>query len=74
MPHRHAGYLDVISARIRMRHHKALSRAQIVRGLLEFMVRSGIDFSQFSSSDAMVRYLVVHLRGKRSKPKKRHSR
>jgi hypothetical protein len=60
MSDRHVGYLDVMSVLIRMRHHKAISRAEIIRALVEFMGRSRIDFTQFASVDNMVEYLIRH--------------
>lgn len=60
MLERHAGYLDVMSVLIRMRHHKAISRAEIIRAFVEFMGRSGIDFTQFASVDEMVEYLTEY--------------
>jgi len=59
---RHTGYIDIISVLIRLRHHTPLSRAQILRALIEFMQQSGIDFSQFASMDQMVAYLVEYLK------------
>lgn len=58
MLERHAGYLDVMSVLIRMKHHKAISRAEIIRALVDFMERSRIDFSQFATADEMVVYLI----------------
>jgi hypothetical protein len=58
MLERHAGYLDVMSVLMRMRHHKAISRAEIIRAFVEFMERSGIDFTQFATVEAMVEYLT----------------
>jgi hypothetical protein len=60
MLERHAGYLDVMSVLIRMRHHKAISRAEIIRAFVEFMMRSRIDFSQFATAERMVTYLVAY--------------
>lgn len=62
MLERHAGYLDVMSVLIRLRHHKAISRAEIIRALVEFMIRSKIDFKQFATTDEMVTFLVAHFR------------
>ena len=58
MPERHVGYLDVMSVLIRMRHHKAVSRAELIRALIEFMERSGIDFTQFATGDDIVDYMT----------------
>jgi hypothetical protein len=40
---RRAAYLDVMSVLIRLKHHKAMARAEIIRALVEFMIRSNID-------------------------------
>ena len=60
MLERHAGYLDVMSVLIRLRHHKAISRAEIIRALVEFMIRSKIDFKQFATVEEMVQFLVQY--------------
>lgn len=60
MLERHVGYLDVMSVLIRMRHHEVVSRAEIIRAFVEFMERSGIDFTQFATADAMVEYLIAY--------------
>lgn len=62
MLERHAGYLDVISVLIRMRHHKVVSRAEIIRAFVEFMQRSGIDFTQFATVHEMVEFLTEYFR------------
>jgi hypothetical protein len=62
MLERHAGYLDVMSVLIRMRHHRAISRAEIIRAFVEFMERSGIDFTQFSDVEEMVGYMTAYFR------------
>ena len=62
MLERHAAYLDLISVMIRMRHQKAIARTGIVRSLIEFMLRSGVDYSQFASVADMVVHLVGHFR------------
>jgi hypothetical protein len=62
MSDRHVGYLDVMSVLIRMRHHKAISRAEIIRAFVEFMDRSRIDFSQFATAEDMVEYLIEYFR------------
>jgi hypothetical protein len=62
MLERHAGYLDVMSVLIRMRHHRAISRAEIIRAFIEFMERSSIDFTQFSSVEEIVTYMTAYFR------------
>jgi hypothetical protein len=55
---RHIAYLEAVSAAIRRRRCAVVSRAAIIRALIEFMQRSGIDFSRFGSADEMVPFLV----------------
>ncbi|HEV7763925.1 MAG TPA: hypothetical protein VGQ76_02885 [Thermoanaerobaculia bacterium] len=62
MLERHIGYLDVMSVLIRMRHHTAISRAEIIRAFVEFMQCSGLDFSQFATAEEMTGYLVEYFR------------
>jgi hypothetical protein len=57
---RHTVYLDVMSVLIRARHHKSLTRAEIIRALIEFMQKSGIDFTRFATATEMVAFLVAH--------------
>ncbi len=59
---RHVAYLDILSVLIRLRRRKALSRAELVRAFIEFMERSGIDFTRFATLDEMIQYLVAHFR------------
>jgi hypothetical protein len=55
---RHAAYLDVVSVLVRLKHHKAIARAEIIRALVEFMIRSNIDFAQFATAEEMTTFLV----------------
>ncbi|HYU26445.1 MAG TPA: hypothetical protein VEO74_14645 [Thermoanaerobaculia bacterium] len=59
---RHVAYLDVVSVLIRLRHHRAMSRAEILRGLVEFMERSRIDFSRFATVAELTDHLAAHFR------------
>lgn len=59
---RHVGYLDIMSVLMRMRHGKAIARAELIRAFVEFMDRSGIDFTQFASMDDMVTFLTERFR------------
>jgi hypothetical protein len=59
---RHAAYLDVMSVLIRLKHHKAMARAEIIRALVEFMIRSNIDFARFATAEEMVTFLVARFR------------
>ncbi|MGZ5446406.1 MAG: hypothetical protein ACXW5U_32260 [Thermoanaerobaculia bacterium] len=60
MDHRQVAYLDLVGVAIRVRHFTAITRAEIVRALVEFMEKSGIDFSKFSTVEAMVEYLTEY--------------
>src|ERR1051325_8256405 len=58
---RHVAYLDRLAIDIRLKHGKAISRAEIIRGLIEAAFQSGIDLSQAESIDTLVDLLVVLL-------------
>ena len=51
---RHVAYLDRLAIDIRLKHGKAISRAEIIRGLIEAAFQSGIDLSQAESTDSLV--------------------
>ncbi len=55
---RHVAYLDRLAIDIRLKHGKAISRAEIIRGLIEAAIQSGIDLSQAESLDTLVNLLV----------------
>src|ERR1700755_1037492 len=55
---RHVAYLDRLAIDIRLKHGKAISRAEILRGLIEAAFQSGIDLSQAESIDTLVDLLV----------------
>lgn len=59
---RHVGYLDIMCVLMRMRHGKAIARAEVIRAFVEFMDRSGIDFTQFASIEDMVAFLAERFR------------
>lgn len=59
---RHVAYLDMVAIFIRLRQRKALSRAELLRAFVEFMERSGIDFTRFATREEMVRYLAAYFR------------
>jgi hypothetical protein len=50
---------------IRLKHGKAISRAEIIRGLIEAAFQSGIDLSQADSIDSLVDLLIGSSSGKR---------
>ena len=58
MDQRQVAYLDLVGVAIRFRHFTAVTRAEIVRALVEFMENSGIDFSEFPTVEALVAYLT----------------
>lgn len=60
MDHRHVAFLDLVGVTIRLRHYQAITRAEIIRALVEFMEKSGIDFSQFATVEAMAEYLTKY--------------
>ena len=55
---RHVAYLDRLAIDIRLRHGKAISRAEIIRGLIEASAHSGVDLSQADSIDSIVDLLT----------------
>lgn len=56
---RHVAYLDRLAIDIRLRHGKAISRAEIIRGLIEASKESGVDLSQADSIDTIVELLTT---------------
>ena len=56
---RHVAYLDRLAIDIRLKHGKAISRAEIIRGLIEASFQSGIDLSQADSIDQIVELLTI---------------
>ncbi len=54
---RHVAYLDRLAVDIRLRHGKAISRAEIIRGLIEAAVQGGLDLSHADSMDQLVELL-----------------
>jgi hypothetical protein len=54
---RHVAYLDRLAVDIRLKHGKAISRAEIIRGLIEAAVQGGLDLSQAESMDQLVELL-----------------
>src|SRR5437588_11459098 len=55
---RHVAYLDRLAIDIRLKHGKAISRAELIRGLIEAAITSGIDLSQADSIDTLVELLT----------------
>lgn len=54
---RHVAYLDRLAIDIRLKHGRAISRAEIIRGLIEAAFQSGTDLSQADSIDSIVEIL-----------------
>ncbi|HUP46271.1 MAG TPA: hypothetical protein VM779_12240 [Thermoanaerobaculia bacterium] len=65
---RHVAYLDRLAIDIRLRHGKAISRAELIRGLIEAAFQSGVDLSQADSIDTLVEVLTSNA------PKKKAAR
>jgi hypothetical protein len=55
---RHVAYLDRLAIDIRLKHGKAISRAELIRGLIEAAFQSGVDLSQADSIDTLVDLLA----------------
>src|SRR5437016_11876367 len=55
---RHVAYLDRLAVDIRLKHGKAISRAEIIRGLIEAAFQSGIELYQADSIDTLVGLLT----------------
>ncbi len=55
---RHVAYLDRLAIDIRLKHGRAISRAEIIRGLIEAAIQSGRDLSQANSLDTLVELLT----------------
>lgn len=51
---RHVAYLDRLAIDIRLKHGRAISRAEIIRGLIEAAIQGGADLSQADSIDSIV--------------------
>lgn len=60
---RHAAYLDRVRVTVRLQRRKVVSRAELIRGLVELMTQSGIDFSQFASTREITEFLTQYFRG-----------
>jgi hypothetical protein len=60
MEDRHVAYLDLVTLFMRLRHHRPVARAEIIRALVEFMQKSEIDFTQFSTIEDMTESLTAY--------------
>lgn len=54
---RHVAYLDRLAIDIRLKHGKAISRAEIIRGLIEAAFQSGADLTNADSLDSIIEIL-----------------
>lgn len=63
---RHVAYLDRAAVDIRLRHGKAISRAEIIRGLIEATIQSGADLAQADSVEAVTEIVATSLAKKRA--------
>ncbi len=55
---RHVAYLDRLAIDIRLKHGKAISRAELIRGLIEAAFQSGVDLSEATSLGTLVELLT----------------
>jgi hypothetical protein len=62
LPSRQVAYLDRILIDIRLKHGKAVSRAQLIRSLIEAAFRTQVDLSQAQTPDGIVELLVKNWR------------
>ena len=51
---RHVAFLDRLAVDIRLKHSRAISRAEIIRALIEAASKSGADLSQADSAETLV--------------------
>lgn len=63
MEESHVLFLDLVILCIRATHQKHVSRAELIRALVEFMEKSGIDFTQFRNADEITEGVVAYLKG-----------
>jgi len=54
---RHVAFLDQVAIEIRLKHRKAISRAEIIRALVEASFQSEVDLSAADSEDSIVNVL-----------------
>ena len=51
---RQVAFLDQLAIDIRLKHRKAISRAEIIRAVVESAIQSGVDLSDSYSSESIV--------------------
>lgn len=54
---RHVAYLDRIAIEIRLKHRRAISRAEIIRALVDAAESSGVDLSEAQDVESIVSML-----------------
>ena len=54
---RQVAYVDGIAVDMRLRHGVAISRAELIRGLIEAALQSGLDLSDAPGNDELVTML-----------------
>jgi hypothetical protein len=54
---RQVAYVDGIAVDIRLRHSVAISRAELIRGLIEAALQSGLDLSDAPGNEQLVTML-----------------
>jgi hypothetical protein len=54
---RHVAFLDRLAIDIRLKHGRAISRAEIIRGLIEAAAQGGVDLSDADSIETIVELL-----------------
>ena len=54
LSHRQVAQLDSLSVDIRLKHRRAISRAEIIRGIIHAAMLTRIDLSDASSSEGIV--------------------
>ena len=54
LAHRQVAQLDTLSTDIRLRHRRAISRAEIIRGIIDASELSRLDLSAAQSADDIV--------------------
>jgi hypothetical protein len=64
---RHIVFLDRLAVDIRLEHGKAISRAELLRALVEAAIQSGMDLTEADSAEALVALI------NRERPKRRLS-
>lgn len=57
---RHVAELDRLAIEIRLKHTKAIARAEIIRAFIEAAIESGIDLSEADSAEGIARLLNGH--------------